>query len=36
MKINEQKLDDINAVISIATGDIVQVGKRKFAKVKLV
>lgn len=36
VRINEEKIDDPNASISIANGDIIQVGKRKFAKVKLV
>jgi len=34
VKINEQKIDDVNAMITPADGDIVQVGKRKFAKLK--
>lgn len=34
LKINEQKYDDVNASIELADGDIVQVGKRKFAKIK--
>ncbi len=34
LKINEQKHDDVNASIELADGDIVQVGKRKFAKIK--
>ncbi|WIM38960.1 tyrosine--tRNA ligase [Paenibacillus sp. PK4536] len=34
LKINEQKHDDVNARIELADGDIVQVGKRKFAKIK--
>ncbi len=36
VKINEAKLDDPQAEIAVSDGDIVQVGKRKFAKVKLV
>ncbi|WP_322905253.1 tyrosine--tRNA ligase [Paenibacillus campi] len=35
LKVNEQKLDDVNAAIEPKDGDIVQVGKRKFAKLKL-
>ncbi len=35
LKVNEQKLDDVNASIEPKDGDIVQVGKRKFAKLKL-
>ncbi|MDQ1234940.1 tyrosyl-tRNA synthetase [Paenibacillus sp. SORGH_AS306] len=34
LKINEQKHDDVNASIELSDGDIVQVGKRKFAKIK--
>ncbi|MFD1989592.1 tyrosine--tRNA ligase [Paenibacillus nicotianae] len=34
LKINEQKYDDVNASIELSDGDIVQVGKRKFAKIK--
>ncbi|MFD3269008.1 hypothetical protein ACE3MS_02445 [Paenibacillus dendritiformis] len=30
------KIDDPNAELALGDGDIVQVGKRKFAKVKLV
>lgn len=36
VKINEQKVEDLNADIVPQTGDIIQIGKRKFAKVKLV
>lgn len=36
VRINEQKLDDPNMEITPVEGDIVQVGKRKFAKIKLV
>lgn len=36
VRINEQKVEDPGASIAIASGDIIQVGKRKFAKVKLV
>lgn len=35
VKINEEKVDDVNAQITPAEGDIVQVGKRKFAKLTL-
>lgn len=35
VKINEEKLTDLNANVAVADGDIVQVGKRKFAKIKL-
>jgi tyrosyl-tRNA synthetase len=34
-RLNEQKIEDPNAEIAIQDGDIVQVGKRKFARVKL-
>lgn len=34
LKINEQKHDDVNASVELNDGDIVQVGKRKFAKIK--
>lgn len=33
---NEQKITDPNAMITIKEGDIVQIGKRKFAKLHLV
>lgn len=36
VRINQEKLTDIRTVVSIEDGDIVQVGKRKIAKVKLV
>ena len=36
MRINEQRVDDPQAEISIGEGDVVQNGKRKFARVKLV
>ncbi|ANE47446.1 tyrosyl-tRNA synthetase [Paenibacillus swuensis] len=36
VKINEEKKDDPNADILPAEGDVIQVGKRKFVKVKLV
>ncbi|MDG0871341.1 hypothetical protein L5D93_01875 [Paenibacillus thiaminolyticus] len=35
-RINEVKIDDPNAELMHGDGDIVQAGKRKFAKVKLV
>ncbi|CAG7630904.1 tyrosine--tRNA ligase [Paenibacillus allorhizosphaerae] len=35
VKINEQKMDDANERITVQDGDIVQVGKRKFAKISL-
>ncbi|NHN28486.1 tyrosine--tRNA ligase [Paenibacillus agricola] len=35
VKINEQKIEDLNAELTPQDGDIVQVGKRKFAKIKL-
>jgi tyrosyl-tRNA synthetase len=35
VKINEQKLTDIHAQITPADGDILQIGKRKFVKIKL-
>jgi tyrosyl-tRNA synthetase len=34
-KVNEEKITDINAELLLQDGDVVQVGKRKFAKVKL-
>nr|WP_237690638.1 tyrosine--tRNA ligase [Paenibacillus caui] len=33
VKINEEKLTDIGAAVAVQTGDILQVGKRKFAKL---
>lgn len=33
VKLNEEKLTDPNAEIEIADGDVIQVGKRKFAKL---
>lgn len=36
VKVNERKIDDPHAHLAIADGDVVQVGKRKFARVKLV
>jgi tyrosyl-tRNA synthetase len=35
VKINEEKVADINAELAIQTGDIVQVGKRQFVRVLL-
>lgn len=35
VKINEEKWTDVNAAYTPQEGDIVQVGKRKFAKIKL-
>ncbi|WP_236289701.1 tyrosine--tRNA ligase [Paenibacillus allorhizoplanae] len=35
VKINEQKLTDIHAQITPVDGDILQVGKRKFVRIKL-
>lgn len=35
VKINERKAEDPNADIAPQTGDIIQVGKRKFARIKL-
>lgn len=35
VKINQVKVDDVNADITLADGDIIQVGKRKFAKIVL-
>ncbi|MGM0879468.1 MAG: tyrosine--tRNA ligase [Bacillota bacterium] len=35
VRINEEKYTDINADITPQDGDVVQVGKRKFAKIKL-
>lgn len=36
VRINEQKVTDINADVTLADGDVIQVGKRKFVKIKLV
>ncbi|REK61284.1 MAG: tyrosine--tRNA ligase [Brevibacillus sp.] len=36
VKVNEEKVADINQSVPLADGMVVQVGKRKFAKVKLV
>lgn len=35
VKINQVKVDDVNADITVTDGDIIQVGKRKFAKIVL-
>lgn len=35
VRINEEKLTDINTDVSPKDGDVIQVGKRKFAKIKL-
>ncbi|MDP4181478.1 MAG: tyrosine--tRNA ligase [Bacillota bacterium] len=35
VKINEKKFDQANGEIEIKDGDIIQVGKRKFAKIKI-
>jgi len=35
VKVNEAKVDDINQAVKLEDGLVVQVGKRKFAKVKL-
>ncbi len=35
VKVNEEKVADINSVIDITDGMVVQVGKRKFARVRL-
>jgi tyrosyl-tRNA synthetase len=36
VKLNQVKVDDVNGEVELADGDIIQVGKRKFAKIKLV
>lgn len=36
VRINQEKLEDVQSVVSIQAGDIVQVGKRKIVKVKLI
>ncbi|HEX7056606.1 MAG TPA: tyrosine--tRNA ligase [Bacilli bacterium] len=36
VRVNEAKVADPNAEIALADGDIIQVGKRKFARVRLV
>jgi len=35
VKVNEEKIDNINESVKLTDGMVVQVGKRKFAKVKL-
>ncbi|MCU6795229.1 tyrosine--tRNA ligase [Paenibacillus sp. WQ 127069] len=35
VKINEQKIEDLNINLTLQEDDIIQVGKRKFAKIKL-
>ncbi|MCA0753907.1 tyrosine--tRNA ligase [Paenibacillus sp. N4] len=35
VRINEEKLSDINTGVAPKDGDVIQVGKRKFAKIKL-
>ncbi|MEX2414873.1 MAG: tyrosine--tRNA ligase [Paenibacillaceae bacterium] len=35
VRINEEKITDVNAIVVIVEGDIIQVGKRKFAKIRL-
>ncbi|MEK3722059.1 tyrosine--tRNA ligase [Paenibacillus sp. FSL H8-0034] len=35
VKINEQKIEDLNISLTLQEDDIIQVGKRKFAKIKL-
>jgi tyrosyl-tRNA synthetase len=36
VKINEVKFDQTNGETEIKDGDIIQVGKRKYAKIKIV
>jgi len=36
VKINKIKVDDVDKVVDLISGDIIQVGKRKFAKVKII
>jgi tyrosyl-tRNA synthetase len=36
VKINEEKVTDPNAVVRLEGGEVLQVGKRKFVKIKLV
>lgn len=36
VKVNEEKVTDFNTLLNVADGMVLQVGKRKFAKVKLV
>jgi tyrosyl-tRNA synthetase len=35
VKLNKNKIDDTNAVVEVTDGDIIQVGKRKFGKIKI-
>ncbi|MEX1030655.1 MAG: tyrosine--tRNA ligase [Paenibacillaceae bacterium] len=35
VRINEEKIMDVNAEVVISEGDIIQVGKRKFVKIRL-
>ncbi|WP_372007873.1 tyrosine--tRNA ligase [Paenibacillus chitinolyticus] len=35
VRLNEEKVTDLNASVEVKDGDILQVGKRKFAKIKL-
>ncbi|GGD65275.1 tyrosine--tRNA ligase [Paenibacillus nasutitermitis] len=35
VRINEQKIDDPGADVEVAEGDVIQVGKRKFAKITI-
>jgi len=35
VRVNERRINDIQAEVEVADGDIVQVGKRKFAKIRL-
>jgi len=36
VRVNERRIEDPNEMIRPQDGDIVQVGKRKFAKIRLV
>ncbi|WP_176707687.1 tyrosine--tRNA ligase [Bacillus sp. FJAT-26390] len=36
VRINEEKISDVNADVTLHDGDVLQVGKRKFVKIKLV
>jgi tyrosyl-tRNA synthetase len=36
VRINEEKMTDVNADVTLHDGDVLQVGKRKFIKIKLV
>ena len=35
VRLNEQKLTDVNAEVELADGDVLQVGKRRFVKIRL-